>query len=112
MRATDAQMSAVRLAADLGLRLAHPDDALTVIGSGVQRCVFTLDDLAPDFFALRNRLAGEVFQKLINYHCQVAIVIPADHGLGERVTELAREHAQHPVIRFFPTVESALAWTG
>lgn len=103
-------MSASRLARDHGLRLETPDDALAVIGSGVRRCVFTLDDLSPDFFDLRNRAAGEVFQKLINYHCQVAIVVPAAHGLGDRVTELAREHARHPVVRFFPTEAAALAW--
>ncbi|MGE0622443.1 MAG: DUF4180 domain-containing protein [Pseudomonadales bacterium] len=103
-------MSASRLARDHGLRLATADDALAVIGSGVHCCVFTLDDLSPDFFDLRNGAAGEVFQKLINYHCLVAIVVPDDHGLGERVTELVREHARHPVVRFFPTVEAALDW--
>lgn len=99
-----------RLARDHGLRLARPDDVLDVIGSGVERCIFTLDDLPADFFDLKNRLAGEVFQKLVNYRCQVAIIVPADHGLGERVTELAREHAHHPVVRFFPSIEAALAW--
>lgn len=104
-------MTGSRLAREHGLRLARPDDALLLISSGVRRCVFTLDDLAEDFFDLRNRVAGEVFQKLVNYQCQVAIVVPQDHGLGERVTELAREHAEHPVIRFFPTVEAALGWS-
>lgn len=103
-------MTVSRLAGDHGLRLAQPDDVLNVIGSGVHRCIFTLDDLPSDFFELKNRMAGEVFQKLVNYQCQVAIVVPADHGLGERVTELAREHARHPVVRFFPSIEAALAW--
>jgi len=105
-------MAESRLARDHGLRLDSVDDAMHVIASGVRRCVFTLDDLPAGFFELSNRLAGEVFQKLINYHCQVAIVVPPDHGLGARVSELAREHAKHPTVRFFPTVAAALAWQG
>lgn len=105
-------MNPSRLARDHGLRLDSVDDAAAVILSGVSRCIFTLDDLADDFFDLRNRKAGEVFQKLVNYRCQIAIVVPDDHDLGERVTELIREHRSHPAIRFFQSVESALAWEG
>lgn len=93
-----------------GLKLASVDDAMAIIGAGIDRCLFTLDDLAPDFFDLRNRLAGEVFQKFTQYGVRAAFVIPVDHGLGDRVTELAREHAKHPAIRITPTVAEAQAW--
>jgi hypothetical protein len=53
---------------------------------------------------------GSIFQKLVNYRFTVAIVLPADHGFGPRVTELAREHRHHPVIRFFATLDEAEAW--
>lgn len=99
-----------RLAKDHGLRIDSEDNALDIISSGVRRCVFTTDDVAPDFFDLKNRLAGNVFQKLVNYNCQVAIVLPPDHNFGERVTELAREHVNHPTVRFFPSIELALDW--
>jgi len=99
-----------RLAKDYDLRIDQVDDAMSIISSGVRRCVFTPDELSEDFFDLRTRIAGEVFQKLVNYNCQIAIVVPRDHCYGDRVTELAREHASHPLIRFFETVEEALAW--
>lgn len=105
-------MTESRLARDHGLRLDRPEDAMRVISSTARPCVFTLEDLSEEFFDLSNRIAGEVFQKLINYHCPVAIVVPPEHGLGDRLTELAREHARHPVIRFFPTLDEALAWPG
>ncbi len=111
-RAKGSSVTRSRLARDHGLRLQRPEDAVAVISSGVDRCIFTLDDVSEDFFDLQNRIAGEVFQKLINYRCRVAFVLPADHGMGERVTELAREHARHPVVRFFPTMADALAWSG
>ena len=99
-----------RLAKDHNLRIDTIDDAMDIIASGVDRCIFTEEDVSADFFALKTRLAGEVFQKLINYNCQVAFVLPPDHPYGDRVTELAREHANHPVVRFFASVEDALAW--
>ena len=98
------------LAKSHNLRIASPDDAMTVIASGIDRCIFTLDDLSPDFFDLRNRLAGEVFQKFTLYGIRAAFVIPENHGLGERVSELAREHARHAAIRIMPTVEDAHLW--
>jgi len=103
-------MSDSRLAKDHGLRLDSVDDAMVLIASGVRRCVFTLDDLGDHFFDLRNQVAGTVFQKLINYRCEVAIVVPRNHQLGERITELAREHRSHPVVRFFSSIEDAQRW--
>jgi hypothetical protein len=97
-------------ARDHGLRLDTVDDAMAIIATGVQGCIFTLNDIADDFFVLENRRAGEVFQKLINYSSRIAIVLPPDHSFGDRVTELAREHASHPIVRFFETPEDALQW--
>lgn len=103
-------MTASRLARDNGLRLERAEDAIAVISSGIERCIFTLEDVSDDFFDLGNGVAGKVFQKLINYRCEVALVVPQGHSLGRRVDELAREHARHPIVRFFRSVEEALAW--
>jgi hypothetical protein len=67
-------------------------------------------DFAPDFFDLRTGLAGEIFQKCVNYRLPLAIVLvdPARHG--ERFAELAYEHRRHPMIRFFPSQDAAEAW--
>ena len=99
-----------RLAADHGLRLDNLNDVMEVLSGDVRKCVFTPEDVAPEFFDLRTQLAGEAFQKFINYRFPVAFVVPANHPYGERVTELAREHATHPVVRFFESVDEALAW--
>lgn len=99
-----------RLARDHGLRLDSVDDAMDVIASRVDRCIFTTGDVSADFYDLRTRIAGETFQKFINYNCRVAFVLPPEHEFGPRITELAREHACHPVIRFFETTDAALAW--
>lgn len=98
------------LAAKRGLRLDSADDALVAISSGLAGCIFTVEDLSPTFFELQTGLAGEIFQKFANYGFKVAFVLPPEHPFGERVTELAREHASHPCIRFTPTVQAAHQW--
>lgn len=93
-----------------GIRLASVDDAFEIIGSGLPGMIFTVDDIDPSFFTLKNQILGNTFQKLINYHFPIAVVLPEDHAFGMRVTELAREHARHNTIRFCRTLEEAVIW--
>ena len=67
-------------------------------------------DLAPEFFDLRTGLAGEMFQKFVNYGIRVAIVLRDTAAYGERFSELAYEHSSHPLIRFVGSREDATAW--
>lgn len=98
------------VAAENGLRLHSEQDALDVISSGLPACIFTPDELHPDFFNLSNGIAGQIFHKFVNYNYQVAIVTPESHRYGERIAELIRDHKTHPCIRFFQSIEDASAW--
>ena len=98
------------LARDAGLKLHTEDDALDIMVSGLPGCILTPDDLHPDFFQLENGVLGATFQKFVNYGFKVALVVPDDHGFGDRVTELMRDHRGHPCIRFFPDMETAETW--
>ena len=97
-------------AKDHGLSLHTEDDVMGLIGSGLPGCIFTVEDLHPRFFDLRNGIAGALLQKLVNYHFPVAIILPEDHGFGPRVTELVRDHRRHPVIRFFTDAQAGQDW--
>jgi hypothetical protein len=66
--------------------------------------------LDPAFFDLRTRIAGELFQKVMNYQTRLAIVIADPARYGERFRELAYEHRNHAHIRFFNTTAQALQW--
>ncbi|NKC01644.1 MAG: DUF4180 domain-containing protein [Pseudomonadales bacterium] len=98
------------LASDHGLRLTSEQDALDVLSSGLQGCVFELSDLIPEYFDLANGIAGATFQKFINYGFRVAFVIPEPESCPIRLQELIKDHARHTVIRFFKDVESARLW--
>ena len=98
------------LASTNNLSLHSENDALDAISSGLSGCIFTTEDLHPEFFDLQNGIAGAIFQKFVNYNFRAAFIVAEDHALGDRVTELIRDHRNHPCVRFFSTVESAEAW--
>ena len=72
--------------------------------------VLTEEDLGPDFYDLRTGLAGELFQKVVNYRGRLAIVIRDARAHGDRFGELAYEHRGHPSVRFFEDRALALQW--
>ena len=74
--------------------------------------VLTEEDLGPDFYDLRTGLAGELFQKVVNYRGRIAIVLRDSRAYGDRFSELAYEHRLHPLVRFFEERAQALQWLG
>lgn len=77
---------------------------------GAEGLILTENDLAQEFFDLRSGLAGELFQKFINYKIRVAIVLPDPEAYGARFSELAYEHRSHNMIRFVRSGDEAKAW--
>ena len=107
-------MSGVRkflIASDSGISITSFDDVADAVGASLGRgLILTERDFGPSFFDLRSGLAGELIQKLVNYRVRAAIVIAAPDIFGERFTELAREHATHPTVRFVRTIDEAMTW--
>lgn len=97
------------IASEVGIRI----DALTDISLALEKCLgkagllLTEQDCGTSFFDLKTRVAGELFQKFINYHIAIALVIPDSTCYSERFTELAREHANHSQIRFVYSEQAA-----
>ena len=99
------------IAADHGISVRSLDDAAEAVSASLGKgLVLSESDLGPDFFDLRTGLAGELIQKFVNYRTRVAIVVAVPESHGERFSELAREHATHPTVRFVHSLEDALQW--
>jgi len=100
------------VASDSGISIRSFSDISDAIGVCISAwgLILTENDLAPEFFDLRSGLAGELFQKFINYKKRVAIVLPDPEAYGERFGELAYEHRSHSMIRFFHSKDEAKAW--
>ena len=100
------------IASDSGISIQSSSDISDALGAtlGAKGLILTENDLAPEFFDLRTGLAGELFQKFINYKVRVAIVLPDADAFGERFSELAYEHRSHGLIRFVRSKDEAIAW--
>jgi hypothetical protein len=101
-------------ASDCGIAIRSFRDISDAIGVcfGAAGLILTEQELAPEFFDLRTGLAGELFQKFINYGIRLAIVLPDPQCYGERFSELAYEHSSHRLIRFLHSPEEAKSWLG
>ena len=100
------------IASDSGISVHSFGDIYDAIGAclGADGLVLTEQDLSREFFDLRSGLAGELFQKFINYRVRVAIVLPDFDAYGERISELAYEHSKHSMIRFVCSRAEAESW--
>jgi PadR family transcriptional regulator, regulatory protein AphA len=67
-------------------------------------------NLSPDFFNLATGMAGEFFQKCVNYQVRVAFVIKFDNIKSERFKELVFESNKSSQIRFFEDKQQAEKW--
>lgn len=87
-------------------------DIADAISRGLEQGALLLDEsnLCEEFFDLRSGLAGELFQKSVNYQTPLAIVISDAKKHGDRFNELVHEHRRHPFVRFFPSEPEARAW--
>lgn len=102
----------ILVASESGIAIRSFSDISEVIGAciGGDGLILSESDLAPEFFDLRSGLAGEFFQKMINYKLRVAIIMPDTTAYGERFSELAYEHKSHSVIRFVGSTDQAKEW--
>lgn len=100
------------IASDSGISIRSFSDISDALGVsiGAEGLILTENDLAKEFFDLRSGLAGELFQKFMNYKLRVAIVLPDPEAYGERFSELAYEHRSHSMIRFVNSKDEAKAW--
>lgn len=76
----------VEISAD-SILLKNEQDAIRLLeeifASGSSKIIIHQENIAPEFFDLRTRLAGAILQKFVNYQIQIAIIgnftnIPSD----------------------------------
>jgi hypothetical protein len=102
----------VVIASEVNLSIQSIQGVSDALGAvyGADGLLLTENDLSPEFFDLSSGIAGELFQKFTNYQIHLAIVINNLEVYGERFGELAFEHKNHKLIRFFDFVETAKTW--
>lgn len=74
----------------------------------VRKIVLDQTAVSEDFFRLSTGLAGEVVQKFVNYHCQLAIVGDFSHYTSQPLQDYIRECNKGRHVFFVSSCEEAL----
>lgn len=93
---------------------AHPVDPVAAlvrcIEHGTRALLFDRGTLPAAFFDLSSGVAGELVQKLTDYHVRMAAVVPDLERHSTPFGEFAREAGKGRQFRFFTTRQEAIDW--
>lgn len=88
------------------------EDALDLVGNiyyqGFDKLVISEKNLTPDFFDLRNKLAGEILQKFSNYRIQLSIIGDFKKYESQSLRDFITESNQGRQINFVGNLSEAL----
>jgi len=90
----------------------NPDDALDLIGNlyyqGFDKIVIYEKNLTPDFFDLKNKLAGEILQKVSNYRMKLTIVGDFSNLKSKSLSDFIYESNKGTQVNFKESLLEAL----
>ena len=93
-------ISDVHSALDFIIHIHHETDTNCII--------INKEAIAEDFFDLSTKIAGEILQKIINYHFRLAIVGNFLSYTSKSLNDFIYESNQGRNIFFVPTIEDAI----
>ncbi|MDJ1471854.1 DUF4180 domain-containing protein [Cytophagaceae bacterium DM2B3-1] len=95
------------------LIITNLQDALDLIGNcsyqGADKIIVYEQNITPDFFDLKTKLAGEVLQKFSNYRMQLAIVGDFSQYSSHSLQSFIYESNKGSLVKFVSTLEEALS---
>lgn len=94
------------------LVIKNADDGLNLVGNiyyeGFDGLILYEKNITPDFFELKNGIAGEILQKFSNYRIRLAIVGDFSPHTGKSIKDFIYESNQRKHINFLGTKEEAI----
>jgi len=88
------------------------EDALDLVGNlyyqGFDKVVIYEKNLTPDFFDLKNKLAGDILQKFSNYRIRLAVVGDFDKVESNSLRDLISECNNTTHINFVKNIADAI----
>lgn len=88
------------------------EDGLELLGNlyyqDFDRIILHEKNITPEFFELKNGIAGEILQKFSNYRVRLAIVGDFSKYTAKSVTDFIYESNQRRAINFVDSVDSAI----
>ncbi|MDD2313240.1 MAG: DUF4180 domain-containing protein [Proteiniphilum sp.] len=88
------------------------EDGLGLLGNiyyqGFDKMIIHEQSITPDFFDLKNGIAGEILQKFSNYRMPLAIVGDFTQYESKSIKDFIRESNQHKQVIFVRSVDEAI----
>lgn len=95
-----------------GLIIRSAEDGLDLLGNiyyqGFDKVILHQSNLTPDFFDLKNGLAGEILQKFSNYRVRLALVGDFSLYPSKSVADFIYESNKGRHINFVSSTEEAI----
>lgn len=95
------------------LLIQNASDSLDLMGNlyyqDVDKIILHHKNITPEFFDLKNGLAGEMLQKFSNYRVRLAIVGDFSNYTSKSITDFMFESNKMGQINFVKSVEHALS---
>ncbi len=94
--------------------IQNDQEALELIALCIEnhtaRLMINAEVLANDFFDLKTGVAGQILQKLVNYHIKTAFVIIDEMRIKGRFKEMINESSRGNNFRVFANRDEAEKW--
>lgn len=88
------------------------EEGIDILGSlyyqGFDKVIIHQKNITPDFFELKNRMAGEILQKFSTYRVQLAIVGEFSAFFGQSLKDFIYESNNGKQVNFVSSVTEAL----
>lgn len=88
------------------------EDALDLLGNvyyqGFDRMIIHQENLTPDFFDLKNKMAGDILQKFSNYRVRLAIVGDFSKLPGKSLRDFIFESNKGKMVNFVASINEAI----
>lgn len=99
--------------ADNGIVLKSAEDALDILanagyGYEINKIIIRRENIIPDFFDLKTKIAGDILQKFSTYNGYLAIIGDFADIQSKSLHDFIRESNKQGRILFKPTVTEAL----
>jgi len=95
-----------------GIVINNLEDGTDLIGNvyyqGYEKIIISMDNLTPDFFDLKTKLAGEILQKFSNYRVRLVILGDFSKVESKSLQDFIRESNKGRLVNFLSSRDEAV----
>ena len=95
-----------------GVVINNLEDGIDLIGNtyyqGYEKVIIHKENITPDFFDLKTKLAGDILQKFSNYRIRLVIIGDFDNIESKSLRDFIRESNEGKMVNFLATKDEAV----